>query len=95
LAAVHCFVFFVADGSPAAVDTLTGFDGATVSVPVGATAVVPGVTVVDVSVFVTPVLLWAVSVLTTSRCPHAASIRAARTATIHFMTAISTRILTA
>lgn len=67
----QCLVFFVADGWPGAVETFAGGAGATVSVDVGAGDVVPGVIVavdaVPVSVFVTPVLLCAVSVLTTSR----------------------------
>lgn len=97
----QCFVFFVADGLPGAVDTLTGGAGATVSVAVGAAAVVPGVMVDDVSViavvsvFVTPVLLCAVSVLTTSRCPHPASVRRIRVAAIRFMTCFPARILPA
>ena len=74
---------------PGAVDTFAGGAGATVSVVVGATDDVPGVIVADVSVvvvvvLVTPVELWAVSVLTTSRRPQAAARTSARIA-IHFM----------
>ena len=76
------------DGLPGAVDTFAGGAAATVSVAVGATDVVPGVIVDDVSVFVTPVVLWAVSVLTTSRWPHAANVRKMRVAAIRFMTRI-------
>jgi len=63
-------------------------------VAVGAGAVVPGVivvvvSVVPVSVFVTPVVVAAaVSVDTTSRCPHATHSRRAVKA-IDFMTATS------
>ncbi len=78
---------------PGAVDTFVGGAGAAVSVAVGATDDVPGVIVEDVSVaaatvsvFVTPVVVLAVSVLTTSRRPHAARARTTNAVAIHFMT---------
>jgi len=83
----YFFVFFVAEGFPGAVATFAGGAGATVSVVVGVTLEVPGVIVdaVSVAAFGTPVLLCAVSVLTTCRPPHPTVLTRARVTMKRFM----------